>query len=341
MTVSVGVVGTGRIGADHVERLSRQVAGSRVAAVFDTATGRAAAVAAGAGAVACAGAADVVAHPDVDAVVIASPGDTHADLVLDCLAAGKPVLCEKPLATTAADGLRVLTAEAALGRRLVQVGFMRRYDAAYRELKAGLDSGAVGQPLLLHCVHRNAAAPPGFTSEMALTDSVVHEVDAARWLLGEELVAATVVAVRPSPLVGAGVRDPQLVLLESASGVLVEVESFLNCRYGYDVRCEVVGSSGTVSLETPAAGLVTAAGRRSAAVAADWRVRFADAYRVELQDWVDGLAAGRVAGPSSWDGYAAAAVAEACVASLRGGVRVEVELAARPPLYGPVPTGSR
>ena len=335
MTVSVGVIGTGSIGTDHVRRLSRQVAGSRVAAVFDVATTRAAAVAAGAGAVACAEAADVVAHPDVDAVVIASPGDTHADLVLACLAAGKPVLCEKPLATTAADGLRVVTAEAALGRRLVQVGFMRRYDPAYRALKDGLDSGEVGEALLLHCVHRNVSAGPGFTSEMSLTDSVVHEVDAARWLLGQELVAATVVAVRPSPLVGAGVRDPQLVLLEAASGVVVEVESFVNCRYGYDVRCEVVGSLGTVSLETPVAGLVTAGGRRSAAVAPDWRVRFADAYRVELQDWVDGLAAARVGGPSSWDGYAAAAVTEACVTSLHHGGRVPVELAGRPGLYDP------
>ena len=264
MTLSVGVIGTGSIGTDHVHRLTRQVAGSRVAAVFDVATERAAAVAAGAGAVACASAEEVIAHPDVDAVVIASPGDAHAEQVLACLAAGKPVLCEKPLAQTAADALRVVTAEAALGRRLVQVGFMRRYDQAYRELKAGLDSGEVGEPLLLHCVHRNASAAPGFTSEMSLTDSVVHEVDATRWLLGEELVAATVVAVRPSPLVGAGIRDPQLVLLETASGVLVDVESFVNCRYGYDVRCEVVGSLGTVSLETPVAGLLTVAGRRPA-----------------------------------------------------------------------------
>lgn len=341
MTVAVGVIGTGSIGTDHVQRLSRQVAGSRVAAVHDVAGARAAAVAAGVGAVACASAADVVAHPDVDAVVIASPGDTHADLVLACLAAGKPVLCEKPLATTAADGLRVVTAEAALGRRLVQVGFMRRYDAAFRAVKAVLDSGEVGEPLLLHCVHRNQASAPGFTSEMSLTDSVVHEVDAARWLLGEELVAVTSVPVRSSPVVGAGVRDPQLVLLETASGVVVEVESFVNCRYGYDVRCEVVGSEGTVSLDTPVAGTVTTAGRRSAPVAADWRVRFADAYRVELQDWVDGLAAGRVDGPGSWDGYAAAAVAEACVVSLHSGARTTVELAPRPDLYGPVPAGGR
>jgi myo-inositol 2-dehydrogenase/D-chiro-inositol 1-dehydrogenase len=141
--------------------------------------------------------------------------------------------------------------------------------------------------------------------------------------------------VRPSPLVGAGIRDPQLVLLETASGVLVDVEVFVNCRYGYDVRCEVVGSIGTVSLDLPVTGAVTVAGARSTPVPADWRPRFADAYRRELQDWVDGLAAGRATGPGAWDGYAAAAVAQACVASLHTGTRTPVELAARPALYGP------
>lgn len=335
MTLSVGVIGTGSIGTDHVRRLARQVAGSRVAAVFDVATERAAQVAASAGAKAHRQAVDVIADPDVEAVVIASPGRTHAGLVLDCLAAGKPVLCEKPLAETAADALAVVRAEAVLGHRLVQVGFMRRYDPGYLQVKSTVDAGLVGEPLLLHCVHRNATPGPGFTSEMSLTDSVVHEIDAARWLLGAEFAAVTVIAVRPSPLAGPGIRDPQLVLLETAAGVVVEVESFLNARYGYDVRCEVVGSTGTVSLDTPATGAVTLAGVRSTPVPADWRQRFAEAYRRELQEWVDGLAAGGVAGPSAWDGYAAAAVAEACVSSLHSGVRTGVELASPPALYGP------
>ena len=335
MTLSVGVIGTGSIGTDHVGRLTREVAGSRVAAVFDVATERAAQVAASAGAKAHRQARDVIADPDVEAVVIASPDHTHAGLVLDCLAAGKPVLCEKPLAETAEDALAVVRAEAALGRRLVQIGFMRRYDPGYRQVKSTVDAGVIGEPLLLHCVHRNAGSGPGMTSEMALTGSVVHEIDAGRWLLGAEFTAVTVVAVRPSPLVGPGIRDPQLVLLETAAGVLVEVESFVNARYGYDVRCEVVGSTGTVSLDTPATGAVTVGGQRSTPVPPDWRERFAEAYRRELQEWVDGLAAGRVTGPTAWDGYAAAAVAEACVRSLHSGLRTEIGPAAPPALYGP------
>jgi myo-inositol 2-dehydrogenase/D-chiro-inositol 1-dehydrogenase len=333
--ITIGVIGTGNIGADHVRRLSTQVSGARVGAVSDVDTARARAVADSVrGACVHAEALDIVADPAVDAVLIASPGDTHADLVLACLAAGKPVLCEKPLATTSDAASKVLEAEVALGRRLVQVGFMRRYDPAYRQVKAVLEADRIGEPLLLHCAHRNAAVPPSFTSDMALTDSVVHEIDAARWLLDEEITAATVLRTRPSPLAAGHLLDPQVVVLETAGGVLVDVEVFVNCRYGYDVRCEVVGSHGTVSLESPSSGVLTRAGVRGEHIPADWRERFGGAYREELQHWVDGLHAGTTGGPSAWDGYAATLVAEACVDALTSGRRTTVAVGDRPALYG-------
>jgi myo-inositol 2-dehydrogenase/D-chiro-inositol 1-dehydrogenase len=169
---------------------------------------------------------------------------------------------------------------------------------------------------------------------MSLTDSAIHEIDTSRWLLGQEIVAATVVRTRRSPLAAENVLDPQLVLLETQSGATVSVEIFVNCRYGYDVRCEVVGSTGTASLENPTTGALTRAGARSQPVPADWRARFGAAYHAELQEWVNGLGAGAVVGPSSWDGYAATAVAESCVASLASGARTGVDLIERPALYG-------
>jgi myo-inositol 2-dehydrogenase/D-chiro-inositol 1-dehydrogenase len=334
VVLNVGVIGTGNIGTDHVGRLSSQVWGARVAAVFDVAADRARRVAEPVGATAHRQAIDVIDDPGVDAVLVASPGDTHAELVLACIAAGKPVLCEKPLATTADTCLKVLEAEAATGRRFVQVGFMRRYDAGYRVVKAVLDDGSIGVPLLAHCVHRNAAVPAGFSSDMAMTDSVIHEIDTARWLLGEEIVATTVVAVRSTPLAAEHLRDPQLVLLEMEGGALVEVEVFVNCQYGYDVRCEVVGSTGAVSLDNPSSNSLVRQGQRAEAVPPDWRARFGPAYVDELTHWVAGLHRGVVAGPSSWDGYAATAVAESCVASLIGGGRTTVSLVDRPALYG-------
>ena len=128
-------------------------------------------------------------------------------------------------------------------------------------------------------------------------------------------------------------RDPQLVLMEMADGVLVEVESFVNCRYGYDVRCEVVGSEGTLTLENPLLSQVTRSGTRAQEVPTDWRVRFNAAYHEELQEWVNGLADGIVAGPSAWDGYAATVVGTAAVRSVEGAGRVEVPLVEKPGLY--------
>jgi myo-inositol 2-dehydrogenase/D-chiro-inositol 1-dehydrogenase len=123
------------------------------------------------------------------------------------------------------------------------------------------------------------------------------------------------------------------VLLHLAGGEVVTVESFVNCQYGYDVRCEIVGSAGTVSLDNPRTTVVIGTASRTERVPADWRERFGPAYVRELQAWVTGLAAGRVEGPSSWDGFAATAVAEAAVQSYAKGVRIDVELPDRPALY--------
>ncbi len=330
---TIGVIGTGNMGADHARRLSGRVSGARVAAVFDVDQARAGEVAGPIGAVAVARAQDVIDHPEVDAVVIATPGETHAELTMAAIAAGKPVLCEKPLAPTTAECLQVLSAEQASGRRLVQVGFMRRFDYGYQEVKAVVDAGEIGDVLIVHCLHRNPTVPPSFTSDMSLTDSVVHEIDVARWLSGEEVVSTSVVPVRRSPLAAPGLRDPQLVLLETSSGVVVEVEVFVNARYAYDVRCEVVGSLGVASLDTPTVSAVRRDGMSRSVVPDNWRTRFGGAYLAELQAWVDSLEAGRAEGPSAWDGYAATAVAESCLRSLESGERTRVELVDKPAFY--------
>ena len=202
--------------------------------------------------------------------MVASFDTTHEEFVLACIAAGKPVLCEKPLATTADACLRVIDAELAAGRRLVSLGFMRRYDPGLRgDQGAASTTAASARSLLVHCAHRNAVAPPIYTSEMLITSSAVHEIDITRWLLGEEIVGATVRAPRSHHAQAPdGLRDPQLVLLETASGVLIDVEVFVNARYGYDIRCELVGETGTLRLDEQ--------------VAPDFRARFATAYRREL-----------------------------------------------------------
>jgi myo-inositol 2-dehydrogenase/D-chiro-inositol 1-dehydrogenase len=225
-------------------------------------------------------------------------------------------------------------AEVARGRRLVQVGFMRRYDAGYRAMKNALARGTLGAPLLAHCAHRNPTAPPyGFTSDMMISDSAVHEIDIVRWLFDQEIAAATVLKPRRTTRGDPALQDPQLMILETADGVMVDVEVFINCGYGYDIRCEVVAESGTVSLGDGGEIVLTSNGLRSRAVPADWRERFVRAYDVEFQEWVEGVSAGEPSGPSSWDGYAAAAVVESCLEAQRSGRRSTVQLEAPPALY--------
>ncbi|MGE0238734.1 MAG: Gfo/Idh/MocA family protein [Parvibaculaceae bacterium] len=331
MAVRIGIVGTGVMGADHARTLCGHVPGVVLRAVYDADAARARSVAEETGAETVAGSpAALIADSAVDAVLIASPDNTHKELVLACLAARKPVLCEKPLAPTPAECLDVIAAEAKLGRQLVRVGYMRRFDPSYVEMKAARLAGQLGKALMFHCLHRNVSAPPWFDAGMAITNSAVHEFDIARWLLDDEL-AGIQAFVPGTSQVAAG--SPVFLVLASAAGRLVTIEVFNNAGYGYDVRGELVCEKGTVSLRQPAVIAANATLARTIAYPADWRPRFADAYRLQLLAWVRGLETGTAQGADAWDGYVASAVAEAGVRSLAEGRHLGIELAERPGLY--------
>ncbi|RRR82276.1 Gfo/Idh/MocA family protein [Streptomyces sp. RP5T] len=334
-TLRVAVVGTGKMGADHVRRLHEVVSGARVSAVVDLDAERAKQIAARIdGCTAYTDPASAMTAADVDAVLIASPGPAHEAALLQAFAHDLPVLCEKPLTPDAASALRVVEAECALGRRRAQVGFMRRFDAEYMKLKSLLGTGQLGRPLMLHNRHRNAASPPFFTSSMLISDSVAHEADVTRWLLGHEITAVTVWRPAPSANAPDDLQDPQFVLFETDGGALSDVEIFVNCGFGYQVRAEAVCERGTARIGDGHAMVTDMAGRWGGTIAQDFVERFADAYDREVQAWVDATRHGRVTGPSVWDGYAAAAVCEAGVRSLEEGGRMPVELVERPALYG-------
>ncbi|WP_377639494.1 Gfo/Idh/MocA family protein [Oryzobacter terrae] len=335
----VGVIGVGIMGTDHAERLAHRTAGVVLAGVSDPDTARAAALAERLGTTVHDDPLALVASPDVDAVVIASPGFVHEEQVLACLAHGTAALCEKPLTMDDASALRLVEAEAALGRRLVTVGFMRRFDPEYAAVRASLLSGDHGRLLLLHNTHRNRSVPhTDFRSEMIVRDSLVHEVDASRFLFGEEVVEVTVLSPAPTSHAGEGVVDPQVALFRMAGGGLVTNEVFVNSQVGYEVRFEAVAERGSLTAGLGSTGVlatsVTAGGGRwGGVVPDDYRTRFARAYDLEVQAWADAVRSGTTVGPSAWDGYAATAVSTAGMASLSTGRPVQVDLAPRPVLY--------
>lgn len=325
MTINVAVAGVGVMGAYHAQVLAREVAGARLVAVADADGARAEAVAAACGgARAGTDAMALVGADDVDALLVASPDATHHGLVMAAIAASKPVLCEKPLAVTGAECREIVEAEAASGRALVHVGFMRRFDPAYRELKADM-SGPLGAPQLLLCQHRNVAAPDWFTPEMVVTNSFVHEIDICRWLLGVPYTAATV-----TPIGGAG--DHLLIVMETASGAVASTEVAMNARYGYHVHAEAVCAEGTVAMAEPALTVRRHEGAARSAYPVNWVPRFADAYRIQSQAWVDAIAAGGVAAEAAtaWDGYLATLIAEQVVDALKTRRRTEITLPPRP-----------
>lgn len=328
MSVGVGVIGAGVMGADHARIVRGAISGAHLVAVADPDETRARQAAAGARTVADPLA--LIEAPDVDAVIVASPDATHHGLVLAALRAGKPVLCEKPLAATPDECLEVVEAEARSGRRLVSTGFMRRFDPAYRQIKATIDGGALGAVRVLHCRHRNQAAPAWFTADMAITNSFVHEIDVCRWLLGAEFTAATVFPVGSTS--GMGIGDPLMIVLEAATGAIVSTEVFMNAAYGYHVHTEAVCDKGTVAMAEPALVTTRHDGARQSSYPPDWIPRFADAYRLQDQAWIDAIGGGRIDGGAAgaWDGFVATAVAGQVVAALRTGRRVELALPLRP-----------
>lgn len=347
----IAVLGVGMMGADHVARITGRIKGATVTVLNDFVPAKAEELAATIpGCRVINDPLDAIAAPDVDAVILATPGPTHEKQLLACIEAGKPVMCEKPLTTDVATSLEIVRREAATGRKLIQVGFMRRFDPEYERLKALIDDGAFGQLLMAHCVHRNPAVPPTFDSAMIVRDSLVHEVDVARFLFDEEITSIQIISPNANPGAPEGVKDPQFAVFRTESGRHIDVECFVTTGVAYEVRTEVVGELGSAFIGLDQGGVIrkqrnpiqsdTGDGRKIAGIwggdiTPSFVERFGAAYDSEIQRWVNAVRDGRlVDGPGAWDGYAAAAVCAAGVAALETGEVVAVDMVDRATIPG-------
>ena len=332
-TIDVGIVGAGAIGSLHAENLMRRAIGAQVAAVMDIDEERAHTVATACdGARVYADAGDLIADPAVDAILIASTDHTHADFAIACIEAGKPVLCEKPLATTVADAERVLRAELGAGRRLAQVGFMREYDQAHKDVYQLMRDGVIGRALKFRSVHINPRFIRELMIDSVITNSLIHDIHSARWIMGEEIGScyAQWVLANPASPRSARLADIQVIF---ESGAIGSLEYNGDSGYGYEVTVEVTGATGRLTTASHPSPSLRQAGTASRAITPNWPQRFAQAYIDEAQDWINAVRRNEATGPSAWDGYMSLVVADACIRSADTGRPQPTNAGERPSMY--------
>jgi myo-inositol 2-dehydrogenase/D-chiro-inositol 1-dehydrogenase len=320
--IGIAVIGCGGMGSWHAMNVARQP-GLRVTAVADVDTEAAQRTATSVGA-AVVDQAEIVAAADVDAVVIASSDETHAEFATAAISLGKPCLLEKPIGATLVEAEQILDAEVAAGRLLTRVGFMRELDPAHAQVATAL--GDLGEVTKVRSVHRNVDAEPR-PVELLFSQSIIHDIHTIRWLSGAEIQQVQVHVVSRSD----GFRDVHMVC-NLASGAVGVIE-FEDRGFAYEVQVEVTAAGGmATSLPHPRA-LVRQGGSEALAVGADWFARFEDAYRLEVEEWAATLGDGVFRGPTVWDGYAAQVVADAAQRSIASGAPVQVVQREMPDLY--------
>jgi predicted dehydrogenase len=275
---------------------------------------------------------EMIARRDLQAVVVVTAADTHAQLATVAAEYGKDVLVEKPLALTLEEARAAAGAADRAGVRL-QVGFMRRYDPSYREAFEAIERGDVGRPVLMMAISRDAQSPPRsyFASGGAggiFIDSGIHDFDLARWLMRDEVksVSATGALVARPDLADVQPVDAAIATLTFRGGAVGTVQVYRNAVYGYDIRTEIVGTEGTVLVGDhrwrPVEVLDAQSIRHS--MAQHWLDRFAEAYALEMADWVQRMSSGQPPGVSGEDGIRAIAIALAAEESRETGRVVDL-----------------
>jgi predicted dehydrogenase len=308
------VIGVGLMGRRHAENIARLTLEARVAAVTDADRVTRERVARDLGATSSESIDALLARTDVRAVVVVSPKQFHEEHAIAAARAGKDVFLEKPIATSLQGADRVIAA-ARNARVRLQVGFQRRYDAPYAEARRLVSGGDLGRPLLYRGINRDREAPVGAPRTMdandILTESAIHDLDGARWMMSDEVAGvraslATVgdPATTPGP-------DLTMVELYFARGGIAHIEAMRGARYAYDIRSEVICESGAVMVGGFAQTILTVlrGGEQRQDLYPGFLERYAEAYAAEMRDFVAGVIDRRPPLVTGDDGRRALAIA--------------------------------
>jgi len=295
--INVGIIGAGRIGRLHAEQLAFRIPQANIVAVSDVILEAARRCAADFGIPsAVQDHRAIMDNPNIEAVIICSSTDTHAQMIEEAAAEGKHIFCEKPIALDLARINQALTAVEKAGVKL-QVGFNRRFDANYARVQQAVEQGEIGEPHLLHIISRDPAPPPIEYIKVSggiFLDMTIHDFDMARFLIGsevEEIYAAGGVMVDPA-IGEAGDIDTALITLRFENGVIGTIDNSRQAVYGYDQRVEVFGSKGSISTDNnyPNTALVRGIQTIHRDLPLNFFIeRYADSYIAEKQAFLDSI----------------------------------------------------
>ncbi|BCP54524.1 inositol 2-dehydrogenase [Kaistia sp. 32K] len=322
MTVRLGLLGAGRIGKVHAGAIAANK-GARLVAVADAFPDAAKALAASTGAEVRE--ADAILNAgDIDAVLITTPTDLHATMIEQAARAGKAIFCEKPIDLDVAR-VKACLAVVAETKALLMVGFNRRFDPNFMEVRRQIDAGTIGKVEMVSITSRDPGPPPAdyiLRSGGLFRDMTIHDFDMARFLLGEEPVSVFASAsVLVDPEIGKlGDFDSASVVLTTKSGRIAQISNSRRASYGYDQRIEVHGSKGLVSAENLRATNVEIAngdGYRREPLLNFFMTRYTEAYRNEIAAFIAALEGGTQVTPSGEDGWKALVLADAALQSVK------------------------
>lgn len=328
--LNIGIIGLGTVARVHARLLRQHIDGARISGAYSATAATTARFADDFSCTGFASAEDLVFSSTTSAVLVTSPEETHQQYVQMCLDAGKPVLCEKPLTPTAEGCLSLLETETGIGKRLVTVGFMRRYDAGYQRIQLALRQGGIGSPRVVHSIHRNPSPDTGYFWQRGITGVAIHDIDIISWLLDDKIDQ---IATISGGLGGESEVAPLLLSGRTTGGAVISIESFVNCGYGYDIGCDVAGTAGSISLAPSDEVTLRRDFHQMTTIPAGYAARFKPAFVRQLQAWCEAARSGTATGASLWDGLCAALVSDAAIRSKTSGALERVTYPAVPEIY--------